>query len=113
MVLPLPLWWWFSPKTGGSVQILANFGCKAASATPTNADIETVLPKPGEPLLISFEFFDVFSAPSGQKLSSDRKSVAYRFLYRAPDRTLKAEEVDTAHQKVLEALTQKLGVKFR
>ena len=38
---------------------------------------------------------------------------AYRFQYRAPDRTLKAEEVDTAHLKVLEALTQKLGVKFR
>jgi phenylalanyl-tRNA synthetase beta subunit len=31
----------------------------------------------------------------------------------AADRTLKAEEVDAAHQKVLESLTQKLGVKFR
>jgi hypothetical protein len=45
--------------------------------------------------------------------NSDRKSVAYRFQYRATDRTLKAEEVDTAHQKVLATLTQKLGVKFR
>ena len=51
--------------------------------------------------------------PSGQKLPVDRKSVAYRFLYRAPDRTLKAEEGDAAHQKVLEALTGKLGVMFR
>jgi phenylalanyl-tRNA synthetase beta chain len=47
------------------------------------------------------------------KLPADRKSVAYRFHYRAADRTLKAEEVDAAHQKVLEALTSKLGVKFR
>ena len=85
----------------------------SASAPPTNADIENVLQKLGEPLLISFECFDVFSDPTGQKLSADRKSVAYRFLYRAPDRTLKAEEVDAAHQKVLQALNQKLGVKFR
>ncbi|RYD81094.1 MAG: hypothetical protein EOP84_11505, partial [Verrucomicrobiaceae bacterium] len=28
-------------------------------------------------------------------------------------RTLKAEEVDAAHQKVLEALTKGLGVNFR
>lgn len=82
-------------------------------ATLPNAEIESTLTKCSEPLLIAFECFDVFTDPSGQKLPADRKSVAYRFQYRAPDRTLKADEVDTAHQKVLEALTQKLGVKFR
>jgi len=81
--------------------------------TLPNADIENVLLKLAEPLLIAFECFDVFTDPTGQKLPADRKSVAYRFQYRAPDRTLKAEEVDAAHQKVLEALTQKLGVRFR
>jgi phenylalanyl-tRNA synthetase beta chain len=83
------------------------------AATLPNAEIENVLLKLAEPLLISFECFDVFNDPSGQKLAADRKSLAYRFQYRAPDRTLKAEEVDAAHQKVLEALTQKIGVKFR
>lgn len=39
--------------------------------------------------------------------------LAYRFQYRAPDRTLKAEDVDAAHRKVFEALTSKVGVKFR
>ena len=82
-------------------------------ATLPNAEIENVLQELAEPLLISFECFDVFTDPSGQKLAADRKSLAYRFQYRAPDRTLKAEEVDTAHQKVLEALSSKLGVKFR
>ena len=82
-------------------------------ATLPNAEIENVLQKLAEPLLVSFECFDVFTDPTGQKLPADRKSVAYRFQYRAADRTLKAEEVDAAHQKVLEALTQKLGVKFR
>ena len=82
-------------------------------ATLPNAEIESVLVKCDEPLLVAFECFDVFTDPSGVKLAADRKSVAYRFQYRANDRTLKAEEVDAAHHKVLEALTQKLGVKFR
>ncbi len=69
--------------------------------------------KCAEPLLSSYECFDVFTDPSGEKLAADRKSLAYRFHYRATDRTLKADEVDTAHQKVLTALTGKLGVKFR
>ena len=83
------------------------------AATLPNAEIENVLLKLAEPLLVSFECFDVFSDPSGVKLPADRKSVAYRFQYRAADRTLKAEEVDAAHQKVLEALVTKAGVKFR
>jgi phenylalanyl-tRNA synthetase beta chain len=81
-------------------------------ATP-NAQIEAVIAKLAEPLLISAECFDVFTDPSGQKIPADRKSVAYRFNYREPTRTLKTEEIDTAHQKVLEALTKGLGVKFR
>ena len=83
------------------------------ATTLPNAEIETVLLKLAEPLLVSFECFDIFNDPSGQKLPADRKSVAYRFQYRATDRTLKAEEVDAAHQKVLEALTAKAGVRFR
>jgi phenylalanyl-tRNA synthetase beta chain len=64
-------------------------------------------------LLVDFECFDVFTDPTGAKLAADRKSLAYRFLYRANDRTLKAEEVDAAHQRVLNALSEKAGVRFR
>ncbi len=78
-----------------------------------NAEIEQVINQLNEPLLVGYECFDVFTDPSGEKLPADRKSVAYRFLYRAPDRTLKAGEVDAAHQKVLEALVAKIGVRFR
>jgi phenylalanyl-tRNA synthetase beta chain len=82
-------------------------------ATLPNADIESLLAKCDEALLVSFECFDVFSDPSGEKLAADRKSTAYRFHYRASDRTLKSGEVDAAHQKVLDSLSSKLGVKFR
>ncbi|MEY4568862.1 MAG: hypothetical protein RLZZ398_301 [Verrucomicrobiota bacterium] len=81
--------------------------------TTPNAQIEAIIAKLAEPLLVSAECFDVFTDPSGQKIAADNKSVAYRFLYRESTRTLKTEEIDTAHQKVLEALTKGLGVKFR
>ena len=51
--------------------------------------------------------------PSGEKLPADRKSVAYSFLYRAVDRTLKSEEVDAAHQKLLQHLENGLPISYR
>ena len=78
-----------------------------------NAQIEGVIDKAAEPLLVAYECFDVFTDPSGLKLPVDRKSLAYRFHYRAADRTLKSDEVDAAHQRLLTALSTQLGVKFR
>jgi phenylalanyl-tRNA synthetase beta chain len=82
-------------------------------ATLPISEVESVITKRAEPLLVSNECFDVFTDPSGMKLAADRKSVAFRFLYRASDRTLTSDEVDTAHKGVLEALSKQLGVKFR
>lgn len=79
----------------------------------TNLQIEQAIAKLKEPLLVGSECFDVFSDPSGEKLSADRKSVAYRFHYRADDRTLKTEEIDSAHQKLLDALAKSLPLKYR
>ena len=79
----------------------------------TNAQIENVIDKVAEPLLVTCECFDVFTDPTGVKLPVDRKSLAYRFHYRATERTLKSDEVDAAHQHLLAALATQLGVKFR
>ncbi len=78
-----------------------------------NAQLENVIDKCAEPLLTAYECFDVFTDSTGARLPVDRKSVAYRFHYRAADRTLKSDEVDAAHQRVLGALGKDLGVKFR
>ncbi|MFU8893317.1 MAG: phenylalanine--tRNA ligase subunit beta [Luteolibacter sp.] len=77
------------------------------------ATIEKAIAKHNEPLLVSFDCFDCFTDPTGQKLAADRKSLAWRFHYRASDRTMKSDEVDAAHQKLLETLTENAGVKFR
>jgi phenylalanyl-tRNA synthetase beta chain len=78
-----------------------------------NAEIEKAIRKLNPPLLASFTCFDLFRDPSGQKLPADRKSIAYSFLYRAPDRTLKSEEVDAAHQGLLKHLEKALPISFR
>lgn len=83
------------------------------AATLPNAEIENVLLKLAEPLLVSFECFDVFNDPTGQKLPADRKSIAYRFHYRDSNGNRTSAEFDAVHARVLEALSQKLGVKFR
>ena len=54
--------------------------------------------------------FDLFQDPTGKKLAADKKSIAYTFHYRSPERTLKAKEVDEAHQKLLEQLAEGLAV---
>ncbi|MEI6537474.1 MAG: phenylalanine--tRNA ligase subunit beta, partial [Verrucomicrobiaceae bacterium] len=66
-----------------------------------------------EPLLLSVEVFDVFADPSGQKLASDKKSVAWSLTYRSPDRTLESKEVDEAHARVLQALLGTLPATIR
>ena len=81
--------------------------------TTANAQIEAVLAKLTEPLLVSSECFDVFTDPTGQKIPADSKSLAYRFHYRDATGNRTAAEYDAAHQKVLEALTKSLAVKFR
>ena len=78
-----------------------------------NAQIEAVLEKAEESLLVSYECVDLFTDQSGQKIAADRKSITYRFNYLAPDRTLKTAEVDAAHKGILKALEKLEGLKFR
>ncbi len=76
-------------------------------------DIEAILSKMNEPLLVSYECFDLFTDPSGEKIATDRKSLAYRFDYRRLDKTLKTNEVDQAHKGVIDHLLKIPGVLFR
>ena len=84
-----------------------------APADLANADIEKCLAKSNEPLLVTATCFDVFRDPSGEKLAADRKSIAYTFLYRSLERTLKSEEVDEAHARLLAHLEKSLPISFR
>ena len=61
-------------------------------------------------LLERVEIFDIFRS---EQLGADKKSIAYRLTYRAPDRSLTDEEVNAIHGKVIEKVTKKFGASLR
>jgi phenylalanyl-tRNA synthetase beta chain len=60
--------------------------------------------------LESVELFDVFR---GKNVPADQKSMAYAFTYRSAERTLTDAEVNSAHEKLVEQLKQKLQAAIR
>ena len=74
------------------------------------ADIEKVVLKAGKSLLTSVELFDEFQ---GESVPEGQRSLAFRLVYRAGDRTLTDEDVDPVHEKVRKALVKSFGVDLR
>ena len=56
------------------------------------------------------EFFDVYR---GKQIEKGRKSIAFRVIFRANNKTLKSEEVDVLQEKILDNLNNSLGVSLR
>lgn len=81
--------------------------------TVSYAEIEHVLREANEELLATVEPFDIFTDPTGEKLSADRKSIAISLTFRASGRTLNGEEVNIACERLRQQLKSKLGVDFR
>ena len=74
------------------------------------SDLERTIVKAGGKLLESVQLFDEYR---GDRVPEGQRSLAFRLVYRADDRTLKDEDVDPVHQKVREALTEKFRVELR
>ena len=74
----------------------------------TAADVEAVVQAVGGPLLADVSLFDEYR---GKEL--DGRSVAWRLVFRVPDRTLREEEADDAIGAILAALKERLGVERR
>jgi len=74
------------------------------------AEIERATQKAAGTLLQSVELFDEYQ---GESVPDGQRSLAFRLIYRASDRTLTDEEVEPVHQKVREALVEKFGVSLR
>jgi phenylalanyl-tRNA synthetase beta chain len=74
------------------------------------AEIESIIKEIGGKLLESVSLFDVYR---GKQVQEGRKSAAFALKYRAADRTLTDEEVVKVHQKVLDALKEKLDAVLR
>lgn len=74
------------------------------------SEIEKAINKAGKGLLESVELFDEYR---GENVPQGQRSLAFRLVYRASDRTLTDTEVEPVHNKVREALVEKFGVNLR
>ncbi len=74
------------------------------------AEVERATLKVGSQLLESVYLFDEYQ---GESVPEGQRSLAFRLVYRASDRTLTDKEVEQVHQKVRETLVEKFGVSLR
>ena len=81
-----------------------------APTQATVSELERDIRKTGGKLLESVQLFDEYR---GDKVATDRRSLAFRLVYRADDRTLTDSDIEPVHQKVREALVEKFRVELR
>lgn len=74
------------------------------------AEITRLITQVGGSLLESVELFDEYR---GERVPEGQRSLAFRLVYRANDRTLTDTDVEPVHQKVREALTDKFRADLR
>ncbi|MBF2027373.1 MAG: phenylalanine--tRNA ligase subunit beta [Oscillatoriales cyanobacterium C42_A2020_001] len=74
------------------------------------AEIDRSIRKAAGTLLESVELFDEYR---GNNVPEGQRSLAFRLVYRASDRTLKDEDIEPVHQKVRETLVEKFRVDLR
>ena len=73
-------------------------------------DVRKVILEVGGALVEDAALFDVYT---GKPLPEGKKNLAYALSYRAPDRTLRDEEVAAAHAKIVEEVNVRLGGSLR
>jgi phenylalanyl-tRNA synthetase beta chain len=76
----------------------------------TYQEIKNAVEKLPLPILEEFQVVDVYS---GGSIPRDKVSLSFRFLYRHPQRTLLAEEVDKSEQQILNHLKRTFSVQLR
>lgn len=74
------------------------------------AEITRTSQKAAGKLLESVQLFDQYQ---GSSVPDGQRSLAFRLVYRASDRTLTDQEIEPVHQQVREALVEKFGVSLR
>ncbi len=76
----------------------------------SHADVLRAVKKAKPDFLQTVELFDVFR---GKGIPEGKKSIAYAFVYRHRRRTLKDEEVATAHAKITRRLQDEIAAEIR
>ncbi|NUO55309.1 MAG: phenylalanine--tRNA ligase subunit beta, partial [Hamadaea sp.] len=74
------------------------------------AEVESALREGAGPLLESVRLFDVYT---GQGIDPGQKSLAYKLVFRAPDRTLTVEEAVAARDAAVAITASRFGAALR
>lgn len=75
--------------------------------------LEAALLEAREPLLKKIFPFDVFVDPNGEKIPSDKKSLALSLVFQSEEKTLMAEEVESAFQRLITRLKENVNCEVR
>lgn len=81
-----------------------------ASTQVSVAELERAIAKAGGALLETIQVFDEYR---GETVPAGQRSLAFRLVYRASDRTLTDADIEPVHQKVRETLVEKFSVDLR
>ncbi|RWZ59827.1 phenylalanine--tRNA ligase subunit beta [Halobacillus fulvus] len=73
-------------------------------------DIAATISEAGAPLVKEVQVFDLYQ---GEHLEEGKKSLAFNLLYLDPERTLKDQEVEEAHEAILTAVKEKHQAELR
>lgn len=76
----------------------------------TYQEIKEVIERLSIPHLKTFDLYDRFS---GASIPEDKVSLSLRFVYRNPQKTLLAEEVDSLQQKIINVLKKEFNFQLR
>jgi phenylalanyl-tRNA synthetase beta chain len=76
----------------------------------SETQVRTLITQTGSTLVRSVMLFDVYR---GEQVGAGRKSLAYRLIYQANDRTLTDKEVAKLRGKIVRRLEKELGAVLR
>jgi len=74
------------------------------------AEVRAVIREVGQPLVEDATLFDVYT---GAPVPEGQKNLAFALTYRAPDRTLRDDEVQEAHRRIVDEVQRRLGGQLR
>ena len=91
------------PSISRDLAILVNHDVAAG-------EVEKVIAKNGGEFFKGVTLFDVYT---GERISADKKSLAFAIEFRSKERTLKDEEADAAFKNILSAVEKEFGAELR
>ncbi len=96
---PLPKY----PATSRDIALLVDEGIEVGM-------IERIIRENASEILREIKLFDIYR---GEQIDADKKSLAFKLIYRSDKATLTDEEVISVHEKVLSALLEKANARLR